>query len=159
MANGQATDLRHFEDFEVGKVETFGDTQLTEAEVVAFASQFDPLPIHVDREAAAASPFGGLIASGGHSCAILMRLMCDGYMLNSTSQGSPGIDEVRYLLPVRPGDRLHLRMEVLEARRSRSRPTTGIVTARHELVNQNGQVALEMRGSVIFGCRDTGVVS
>ncbi|RJF86728.1 MaoC family dehydratase [Oleomonas cavernae] len=151
-----AADLLHFEDFEVGKVETYGDTQITEADILEFAREFDPLPIHVDAEAAANSPFGGLIASGAHSCSIMMRLMCDGYMLRATSLGSPGVDEVRYLLPVRPGDRLRLRMEVVEARRSRSRPTTGVVTSRQELVNQNGEIVLEMRASVMFRCRSAG---
>jgi acyl dehydratase len=151
-----AADLLHFEDFEVGKVETYGDTQITEADILEFAREFDPLPIHVDAQAAAKSPFGGLIASGAHSCSIMMRLMCDGYMLRATSQGSPGVDEVRYLLPVRPGDRLRLRMEVVEKRRSRSRPTTGVVTSRQELVNQNGEIVLEMRASVMFRCRSAG---
>lgn len=151
-----AADLLHFEDFEVGKVETYGDTQITEADILEFAREFDPLPIHVDVQAAAKSPFGGLIASGAHSCSIMMRLMCDGYMLRATSLGSPGVDEVRYLLPVRPGDRLRLRMEVVEKRRSRSRPTTGVVTARHELLNQNAEIVLEMRASVMFRCRSAG---
>ena len=151
-----AADLLHFEDFEIGKVETYGDTLVTEADILGFAGQFDPLPIHIDREAAAKSSFGGLIASGAHSCAIMMRLMCDGYILRSASLGSPGVDEVRYILPVRPGDRLHLRYEVVSTRRSQSRPEMGAVGGRHQLINQNGDVVLEMRGNGMYRCRSAG---
>lgn len=146
--------LLHFEDFEIGRIETYGDTLVTEADIVGFATPFDPLPIHVDKQAAEASPFGGLIASGAHSCSMMMRLMCDGYILRSASMGSPGVDEVRYLKPVRPGDRLHLRVEILDKRRSRSRPEMGVVKSRHELVNQAGDVVLEMFGNGMYRCRD-----
>lgn len=144
----------HFEDFEVGSTETYGEKRVEAGEIIAFAREFDPQVIHTDPQAAAESPFGGLIASGLHSCSMMMRLMCDGYMLRSASRGSPGVDEVRYLLPVRPGDVLRVRVTVLDKRRSASRPEMGIVFARHELLNQKGEVVLEMTSKVMMGCRD-----
>ncbi|MCF4164677.1 MaoC family dehydratase [Zavarzinia compransoris] len=146
-------DRLYFEDFEVGGCAVHGEKTVSEAEIIAFAREFDPQPIHVDPAAAALSPFGGLIASGVHSCSMMMRLMCDGYMLRSASRGSPGIDEVRYLLPVRPGDVLRVRMTVVDRRRSASRPEMGIVQARHELLNQKDEVVLEMTSKVMMGCR------
>lgn len=153
------TDILHFEDFEVGSSDIYGEKLVTEAEIIAFAREFDPQTIHVDPAAAAESSFGGLIASGLHSCSMMMRLMCDGYMLRSTSRGSPGVDEVRYLLPVRPGDRLRVRMTVIDKRRSASRPEMGIVSARHELMNQKDEIVLEMTSKVMMGCRDPEVAA
>lgn len=150
-------DLLHFEDFEVGSSAVYGEKTVTAAEIIAFAREFDPQPIHVDPVAAAESPFGGLIASGIHSCSMMMRLMCDGYMLRSASRGSPGVDETRYLLPVRPGDVLRVRMTVTGKRRSTSRPEMGIVHSRHELLNQADEVVLEMVSKVMMGCRDIEV--
>ncbi|PWR23808.1 MaoC family dehydratase [Zavarzinia compransoris] len=146
----------HFEDFDVGSVATYGEKRVEAAEIIAFAREFDPQAIHTDPVAAAESPFGGLIASGLHSCSMMMRLMCDGYMLRSASMGSPGVDEVRYLLPVRPGDVLRVRVTVTDRRRSASRPEMGIVFARHELLNQQDDVVLEMTSKVMMGCRDAG---
>ncbi|MFA5120901.1 MaoC family dehydratase [Zavarzinia sp.] len=148
------SEILHFEDFIVGSVETYGEITVSAAEIIAFAREYDPQAIHIDPVAAAESPFGGLIASGLHSCSMMMRLMCDGYMLRSASMGSPGVDEVRYLLPVRPGDRLRVRVSVLDARRSSSRPEMGIVSARHELMNQDDAVVLAMTSKVMMGCRD-----
>lgn len=152
-------DFLHFEDFEVGSSTVHGEKLVTEAEIIAFGREFDPQPIHVDPVAAAESSFGGLIASGLHSCSMMMRLMCDGYMLRSASRGSPGVDEVRYLAPVRPGDTLRVRVTVLDTRRSASRPEMGIVSARHELLNQRDEVVLIMTSKVMMGCRDTGAAA
>lgn len=149
-------DFLHFEDFEVGSSTVYGEKLVTEAEIIAFGREFDPQPIHVDPVAAAESSFGGLIASGLHSCSMMMRLMCDGYMLRSASRGSPGVDEVRYLAPVRPGDTLRVRVTVLDTRRSASRPEMGIVSARHELLNQRDEVVLLMTSKVMMGSRDAG---
>ncbi|PWR25616.1 MaoC family dehydratase [Zavarzinia aquatilis] len=147
-------DFLYFEDFEVGSSTVYGEKLVTAAEIIAFGREFDPQPIHVDPVAAAESAFGGLIASGLHSCSMMMRLMCDGYMLRSASRGSPGVDEVRYLAPVRPGDVLRVRVTVLDRRRSASRPEMGIVTARHELMNQQDEVVLLMTSKVMMGCRE-----
>jgi acyl dehydratase len=115
-----------------------------EAEVVDFAHQFDPQPFHVDADAAAAGPFGGLIASGWHTCALMMRLFAQEYLSPASSLASPGVDELRWVLPVRPGDELILRTTVVEARPSRSRPDRGLVRTRVELVNQADEVVLRM---------------
>ncbi len=147
-------DFLHLEDFEVGSSTVYGEKFVTEAEIIAFGREFDPQPIHVDPVAAAESSFGGLIASGLHSCSMMMRLMCDGYMLRSASRGSPGVDEVRYLAPVRPGDVLRVRVTVLDRRQSASRPEMGIVSARHELLNQRDEVVLLMTSKVMMGCRE-----
>ncbi len=122
--------------------------------VIAFASQFDPQPFHLDDEAAAASVFGGLCASGWHTCAMAMRIMCDGYLLDSSSQGSPGIDSLRWLKPVFPGDTLRLRMEILEARPMNSKPHIGLLRCRWTMRNQHEQAVLTMEGWGMFGRRD-----
>lgn len=122
--------------------------------VIAFASQFDPQPFHLDDEAGAASVFGGLCASGWHTCAMAMRIMCDGYLLDSSSQGSPGIDSLRWLKPVFPGDTLRLRMEILEARPMNSKPHIGLLRSRWTMRNQHEQPVLTMEGWGMFGRRE-----
>jgi acyl dehydratase len=118
--------------------------------VLEFARQFDPQPFHVDEEAARASLFGGLCASGWHTCAMAMRMMCDAYLLESASLGSPGIDQLRWLKPVFPGDVLSLRMEVLETRPMASKPQVGLVKSRWEMHNQHGEPVLTMEGWCMF---------
>lgn len=145
--------MLHWEDFEVGSVRTFGAMPVTRDAVIAFASQFDPQPFHLDDAAAAASPFGRLAASGWHTCAMAMRMMCDAYLLDSSSLGSPGVDELRWLKPVYPGDTLSLRLEVLEARPMNSRPTVGLVKCRWHVLNQDGEAVLQMEGWGMFGRR------
>lgn len=145
-----------FEDFAPGEIVTFGAYEVTKEEIIAFASQFDPQPFHLDEEAGKASMLGGLAASGWHSCSIMMRMMFDGFMNGSTSLGSPGIDEVRWLKPVFPGDVLSVRREVLEARPSASRPDRGIVRFRFELMNQKGEVVMEQTNPILFGRRHPG---
>jgi acyl dehydratase len=145
----------HFEDFPEGEVRIIGEKIVDEAEVIAFARDFDPQPMHTDPAAAKASYFGGLIASGWHTCAMLMRIMCDGYLLNAASMGSPGVDSVRWIKPVRPGDRLTVRRTTLSARASASRPEMGIVKMRFEVINQAGEVAMEMIGNGMFRRRGT----
>ena len=140
-------DLLYFEDFPVGEVLVFGGRLVTEAEIVAFARQWDPQSFHVDAEAAKQSQIGELIASGWHSGALLMRMMCDAYLLRSASEGAPGIDEMRWLKPVRPGDRLSVRRTTLAARASRSRPQIGILDFQFELLNQTGETALLMKSA------------
>ncbi len=135
---------RYFEDYVVGTSTEHGSVVVDEAEVLDFGRRFDPQPFHVDRDAAAAGPFGGLIASGWHTCALMMRLLAQQYLSPVSSLGSPGIDELRWLLPVRPGDQLTLRTTVEDARLSRSKPDRGIVRTRVELVNRAGDVVLRL---------------
>ncbi len=136
----------HYEDFPVGEVVEFGDRLVTADEIVAFAKDWDPQPFHLDAEAAKNSQIGELIASGWHSGAMLIRMMCDAYLLESASEGAPGVDEIRWLKPVRPGDRLRARRTTVSARPSRSRPHIGVIEFHHELSNQNGETVLTLRG-------------
>lgn len=149
-----STPLLHWEDFPVGCEMRFGGMPVTREAVLAFAAQFDPQPFHLDDAAAEASLFGGLTASGWHTCAMTMRMMCDGYLLNSASLGSPGIDALRWLKPVRPGDTLHVRFTVTEARPMASRPHVGLVRNRWEVSNQHDEVVLTMEGWNMFRRRD-----
>src|SRR3954471_20203549 len=135
---------RYFADYVPGATAEFGPIRVDETEVVEFARAFDPQPFHVDADAAAAGPFGGLIASGWHTCALMMRLFAQEYLSPASSLASPGVDELRWTLPVRPGDELVLRTTVEEARLSRSRQDRGMVRTRVELVNQADEVVLRM---------------
>jgi len=146
----------YWEDFPVGHVMDLGGTPVTREAVIEFARQFDPQPFHVDEQAAKASVLGGLCASGWHTCAIAMRIMCDGYLLEAASQGSPGMDALRWLKPVFPGDVLRLRMEVLQARPMNSRPHVGLVRSRWEMRNQNEEPVLTMEGWGMFLRRSPG---
>lgn len=139
-------DLLYFEDFPVGHVSTFGAYEVTREEIRAFASEFDPQPFHLDEAAGARSVAGALSASGWHTTAICMRMMYDGYVGKSASMGSPGVDEVKWLKPVFPGDILSIRRTTLEARISASRPEMGIIRSRWEVLNQDGVIKLEMTG-------------
>jgi acyl dehydratase len=137
---------RRLEDYEPGAVCVYGPVRVTEAEIVDFARVHDPQPFHTDPVAAAAGPFGGLVASGMHSLAIAGRLFVGAFLPGTGSLGSPGFDEVRFLLPVRPGDELRLRVTVLESRRSRSKPDRGLVRTGWELLNQDGDIVLTLNG-------------
>jgi acyl dehydratase len=139
-----------FEDFTPGETRDFGSHEMTKAELLAFARRFDAQDFHTDEEAAKASFAGGLIGSGWHSCAILMRLIAEGFILGSASRGGPGVDEVRWLKPVRAGDVLRLRRHVLEAKPSRTKPEMGLVKFRFELINQLGQVAMDQVNWIMF---------
>jgi acyl dehydratase len=142
-----------WEDFKVGDSAEMGKHRFTEDEIIAFARQFDPQPFHTDPQAAARSAFGGLIASGWHTCAIGMRLMVEDYVSRTVSLGSPGVDEIRWLKPVRPGDTLTYRRTVLESRASASRPGVGLVKQRWEAANQRGELVHSMEGWGMFGRR------
>jgi acyl dehydratase len=142
-----------FEDFTPGLVlEAQGPTVTADA-IVAFAKQFDPQYFHVDAEAAKRSLFGGLCASGWHTAAMCMRMMCDAYLLDSTSLGSPGVDELRWTKPVMVGDTLRWKMTVLEQRPSRSKPHMGSVLSRWEVFNQRDELVMHMTGWGMFGKR------
>ena len=142
-----------WEDFKVGDRQEMGRHTFTENEIVAFARQFDPQPFHTDARAAQHSFFGGLVASGWHTCAVAMRLMCDSYLNNSRSLGSPGVDHVRFHKPVRPGDTLLFRRIVLASRLSSSRKGVGLVKQRWEAVNEQGELVFSMEGWNMFGLR------
>lgn len=134
--------VRYLDDLVVGEVAEFGDRLMTAEEIIRFAREFDPQPFHIDAEAAGASVFGGLIASGWHSAAVAMRMCVDAFLSPESSMGSPGVDELRWHLPVRPGDRLRLRVTTLEILPSRSKPDRGIARHRMELLNQHGQAVM-----------------
>ncbi|WP_120338910.1 MaoC family dehydratase [Cryobacterium soli] len=130
---------RYFEDYQPGVVVEYGAVEVSEASIVAFAAAFDPHLMHVDPVAALAGPFGGLIASGWHTTAVMMRIMVDNYLNERTSLGSPGVDDLRWLRPVRAGDILSARFTVLSARASASKPDRGLVRTRIEVNNQAGE--------------------
>jgi len=133
-----------FDDFEAGRVYALGSKVVTEDEIVAFARQFDPQPFHLDPEAAKDSVFGGLIASGWHTGAMWMRLYVDSLLGGASGQGSSGIEELRWLAPVRPGDTLSGRLIVLEVTSSESHPDRGTIRIRGEMVNQDGVTVMTM---------------
>jgi acyl dehydratase len=135
---------RYFEDYAVGAVYEYGYASVSEAEIIAFAERFDPQPIHVDARFAASGPFGGLIASGWHTVGISMRMIVDHYISRVASLASPGVDELRWPTPVRPGDSLRLRTTILETRQSRSKPDRGLVRTHAELLNQHDQTVLSL---------------
>src|SRR3984957_12692924 len=138
-----------FEVFPIGHFGSFGPRHVTREEMLAFAAEFDPQPMHLDEEAAAHSMLKGLAGSGWHLCAITMRMMFDGFIGRTASLGSPGVNELRWLAPFRPGDDLTLDVEVTEARVSRSRPTTGIVMLKMVTRNSSGQALCEMVSPII----------
>lgn len=136
--------VRYLEDFTTGQVIEAGSRTVGEAEILDFARQFDPQPFHIDRQAAVHSIFGGLVASGWHTCGLVMRQIVDHVLAPEASLGSPGVDEVRWPNPVRPGDTLTVSVAVLETRPSRSKPDRGIVRMRWQADNQHGQPVLTM---------------
>ena len=144
----------YWEDLPVGTVIDLGTRRVTRDEIVEFARKYDPQSFHTDEEAAKDSIYGGLIASGWHTCVMMIRLLCDTLLLRAASLGSPGIDEIRWVRPVRPGDTLHARMEVIESRASRSKPDRGLVKSRWEVRNQTGEVVMTMAGVGMYRRRD-----
>lgn len=148
--------MRYWEDFKVGEVEQIGAKRVEREEVIAFARQYDPQSFHVDEQAAKRTMYGGLIASGWHTCAMVMRMMCDAYLLDSDSVGSPGIDNLKWLKPVRPGDTISARRTTLETRASKSKPDIGIVNNLWEVFNQDGEMVMSMQGYGMFRRREPG---
>ncbi len=137
---------RWLNDYRPGEVFEFGEYQVSEKEIVDFARQYDPQSFHMDPEAAKASPYGGLIASGWMTTALAMRMMCDHFIPIDSALGSPGVDQLRWLLPVRPGDTLRMRASVLDVKPSQSKPDRGVVSIRQEMLNQNAQVVMSLEG-------------
>ena len=138
--SGQAT--RYFEDYVPGFSIDCGSFTLDQAEIIAFAERYDPQPFHVDPRAAKDGPYGGIIASGWHTASMMMRKVVENFLSAASSIGAAGVDEIRWPRPVRPGDTLHVRAEILEARRSRSKPDRGIIRTRMEIANQDGELAM-----------------
>jgi acyl dehydratase len=154
---GMGKQQKYFwEDIKTGERENIGSVVVDRDEVIEFATRYDPQPFHVDEQAAKQSIYGGLIASGWHTCAMVMRLMCDAYLLESASLGSPGLENVRWLKPVRPGDTLTAYRTTLETRMSSSRPDRGIVKTQWDVENQNGDLVLTMSGINFFLKREPG---
>jgi acyl dehydratase len=151
------TTPRYFEDFQPGAKSEFGDRLVTEADIIRFATEFDPQPFHIDREAAKDSIYGGVIASGWHTAAMMMRMLCDHAIPTESAMGSPGLDELNWLKPVRPGDRLRCRSEVLSAVRSRGKPDRGLVRSRTEIINQHDEVVMSVVSKMFHRLRDPSV--
>lgn len=144
-AFSQPINDRYLEDYVIGNVYEFGTAAIDEREIIAFASQYDPQVFHTDPQGAKHTIFGGVIASGWHTAGLMMRMYCDHYLSRIASLGSPGIDELRWPNPVRPGDHLSLRVTVLDSRPSRSKPDRGILVSFIEVLNQTGAVVMSMK--------------
>lgn len=153
MQAAPATTERWFEDYPAGAVFDIGEIAVEEQDVLDFAQRFDPQPFHTDPAAAAASHFGGLIASGWHTASLMMRLLATNFLSPVSSLGSPGVDELRWLRPVRPGDVLRGSVTVLSARRSASKPDRGLIESRIELHNQHGDAVFSTRAVSLLRCR------
>jgi acyl dehydratase len=145
--------MRYFEDFQVGERIELGSVMVTEEEIIAFAREYDPQPFHISPEQAKHSYYGGLIASGWHTVSLLMRLMADGMINDTISLGSPGVDEVRWLRPVRPNDTLHACLTIVQTKPSKRRAELGIITSSSEVFNQSGELVLTLKGVHFFGRR------
>lgn len=148
--------MLYFEDFVPGSVNEYGSLPVSQDDILAFARRFDAQDFHIDPDKAKASFVGSLIGSGWHSCALLMRLAAEAFFLDTTSMGSPGVEEVKWLRPVKPGDTLRLRWTIAETKESRSRPEMGLVKFRFELINQRGEPVVEQTNWVMFGRRGSG---
>lgn len=144
---------RYFEDYASGAVYGYGPVTMARDELVAFAAAYDPQPMHVDEAAAEAGPWGGLIASGWHTAVLLMRLYVDNFLSPVSALVSPGVDELRWHMPVRPGDALTLQVTVLETRRLRSDPMKGTLRVRMEGFNQEGERVASLIGTTFMKCR------
>jgi acyl dehydratase len=151
--------VRYLEDFSPGQILEAGPRPVSADEIIAFARQFDPQDFYLDAAAAKKSDFGGLVASGWHTIAMCMRLIFDGQLHDTASLGSPGIDEVRWVKPVRPGDALRLRVHVREVTPSRSKPDRGVIRAEFALRNQRDETVLTMKGVQMFHRRPNNAES
>ena len=145
--------MRYFEDFVPGETVELGECTVTEPDILEFARLYDPQPFHIDPERAKESPYGGLIASGWHTASLGMRLLVDGLLGDSSSMGSPGVESLMWIKPVRPGDTIRARMRVIEMAPSKSRPDRGRVRSSLEMINQNDEMVLSWTGMIIFGRR------
>ncbi|MFC7157558.1 MaoC family dehydratase [Halomarina halobia] len=149
--------MQYYEDVEVGETEEFGEYQFDKEEIIEFAEKYDPQPFHTDEEAARESVFGELVASGWQTAAVCMRMLVDGYLRDQASMGARGVDELRWLKPVKPGDTLHIRAEIVDKRLSESNPHRGYVDNKMEGVNQDGEVVISWIGLGMMEVRDPDV--
>ena len=152
-------DERYFEDYAPGMVTNYGPIEVHAAEIIDFARRYDPQEFHVDPARAADGPFRGLVASGWHTAYMMMRVLVDRYLSRVASLGSPGVDELRWLAPVRPGDRLWVHITVLEARRSRSKPDRGMLQYLIEVCSERGDVLMTVKAMTLMLCRNAAVQS
>ncbi len=143
----------YLESVTAGAVLELGSRTVSEEEILAFAREFDPQPFHINPEAATQSIFGGIIASGWHTCSLTMRLMVDSFLSRAASLGSPGVEQIRWLRPVRPGDTISARIVVLDVRPSQSKPDRGSVKMRTEVTNQAGELVMTMESTGLVGRR------
>lgn len=150
---------RYLEDYTPGEVLEVGSVSISEEEIIEFARRYDPQPYHTDPQAARQSTFGGLIASGWHTCALVMRVLVDHYISRVAGLGASGIEDLRWLQPVRPGDRLAVRVTVLETRRSRSKPDRGVIRARFDVRNQNDVPVMSMESTGMLRTRPSALTS
>lgn len=146
----------YFEDFYPGQDIDLGTRHVSEQEIIAFATQFDPQPFHIDHDAAEKSIYGGVIASGWHTCSMMMRMVVDGLMAHASSMGSPGLDGVRWFAPVRAGDTLNVHYQTLRVKASNSKPDRGIVWSKWVAINQHGETVCTVEGMGMFGRRSAG---
>jgi acyl dehydratase len=146
----------HWEDFQPGAVAIYGPRLVTREEIVAFAAEFDPQPMHLDEMAASATLLGGLGASGWHTCCLMMRIIADGFLLDSTSMGAPGIEEVRWMAPLRPGTRIRVRSTVVDKRASKSRPEMGLAKMNFEVLDDTDAVLMSLVTTFMLGRREPG---
>lgn len=146
--------MKVFEDFTPGSREEFGDYLITEEEIIEFAKKYDPQPFHTDREFAKKSFHGELIASGWMTCSVMMRMLCDNFLTNSSSIGSPGVDNIRWKIPVFAGDRLKIIVECQQARESKSKPGVGIVNYMVNVINQKDETVMSLSSAGMFLTRD-----
>ena len=157
MSSESARTIRYYwEDMQAGQERDLGTISPTREEIIAFATQFDPQPFHLNDEAAKASVFGNLCASGWHTCSMAMRLMVTNFLQESSSLGSPGLENVQWKKPVFPNDILHLKHKILESRPIRSKPDVGLVRTQWEMKNQHGECVLQMEGWSMFRRRHPG---
>lgn len=150
-------DERYFEDYASGMVTNYGPIEVDAAEIVDFARRYDPQEFHVDPVRAAEGPFCGLVASGWHTASMMMRVLVDRYLSRVASLGSPGVDELRWLAPVRPGDRLWVHITVIEARRSRSKPDRGMLRLLIEVCSERGDILMTVKTMTLMLCRNAAV--
>ena len=143
----------HYEDFSEGSIEDFGPRTITRDEIIAYAKEFDSQPMHLDEEAAKRSLLGGLAASGWHTCCFMFRMMYDHLLKDSASLGSPGIEETKWLKPLRPGTALTLRVEILDKRVSKSRPEMGLMRIRAQLLDEKGAAVIDQTSTLLIGLR------
>jgi len=144
---------RFFQDYQPGEQFEFGDYLITEEEILSFARQYDPQAFHLDHEAAAKTHFGGLVASGWMTCSVMMRMMVDHYISPLSSMGSPGLENIKWLIPVRPGDRLRTHVKIIATRQSTSTPDRGFVMIEQSVLNQKNETVLTVNGSGMYRVR------